>query len=89
MAELLHCLRDHTALPEPFTKAMAKKASPLAAAKRRAPVKRLLHAALAMECIALGGAMVAGHAPTWLLIGLVVMSCAGVLLALFGVARKT
>lgn len=51
-------------------------------------VKRLLCAALAIECLALGASLHAGHAPTWLLVGLVVLSGAGVLLALLGAALR-
>ncbi|HNU11731.1 MAG TPA: hypothetical protein PKJ45_10295 [Rubrivivax sp.] len=54
--------------------------------QRRA--KTLLHAALAMELVALGASLQAGHAPTWLLIALVVLSGAGVLLALLGAALR-
>lgn len=50
--------------------------------------KALLHGAIAMECIALGASLAAGHAPTWLLMGLVVLSGAGVLLALLGAALR-
>lgn len=51
-------------------------------------IRTLLHAAVAMECIALGASLHLGHAPTWLLVGLVVLSGAGVLLALLGAALR-
>lgn len=51
-------------------------------------VRHLLLAALVMEAFALGGALCAGHAPVWLLVGLVVLSGAGVLLALLSAALR-
>ncbi|WP_164886796.1 hypothetical protein [Piscinibacter defluvii] len=51
-------------------------------------MKHLFHAALALEAFVLGASMSAGHAPTWLLVGLVVLSGVGVLLAIVAAALR-
>lgn len=51
-------------------------------------IKRLIRAALSMQFVALGASIYAERAPAWLLLGIVALSCAGVLLALLSAALR-